>query len=191
MITTPIRKKEEIKILKQHFLNLREYRNYALFVVGINTALRISDLLKLKWIDVYDFEKNVYLSHIYVTEQKTKKISCVALNNNCMEALSLLKSYEQPILKSDFIFFSGNNKSRPISRNRAYNIIKKAATCNHIEGNISCHSLRKTFGYHAWKSGAPSALIMQIYNHSHIEITKRYLSIDQDDKDELFLSINL
>ena len=60
-----------------------------------------------------------------------------------------------------------------------------------MEGNISCHSLRKTFGYHAWKMGTPTALIMNIYNHSSIEITKRYLSIYQDDKDALYKSMNL
>lgn len=39
--------------------------------------------------------------------------------------------------------------------------------------------------------GVPPALIMSIYNHSSLEITKRYLSIDQDDKDEVFLNMNL
>ncbi len=51
--------------------------------------------------------------------------------------------------------------------------------------------MRKTFGYHAWKTGGQPALIMDIYNHSNIEITKRYLSIDQDERDNLFNKINL
>ena len=59
-----------------------------------------------------------------------------------------------------------------------------------IHGTV-INSLRKTFGYHAWKKGVPPALIMSIYNHSSIEITKRYLSIDQDDKDQVFLKMNL
>ena len=60
-----------------------------------------------------------------------------------------------------------------------------------MDGNISCHSMRKTFGYHAWKNGGQPALIMDIYNHSDIEITKHYLSIDQDEKDALFHKLNL
>lgn len=60
-----------------------------------------------------------------------------------------------------------------------------------IDGTISCHSLRKTFGYQAWKEGAEPALLMAVFNHSSYNITKRYLCIDQDDKDELFLKMNL
>ena len=51
--------------------------------------------------------------------------------------------------------------------------------------------MRKTFGYHAWNTGGQPALIMDIYNNSNIEITKRYLSIDQDERDNLFNKINL
>ena len=60
-----------------------------------------------------------------------------------------------------------------------------------MEGNISCHSLRKTFGYHAWKHGIQPALIMNLYNHSSMENTKRYLSIDQDERDSVYLNIEL
>ena len=81
--------------------------------------------------------------------------------------------------------------NHPIDRTYAFRIIKKAVSDLNLEGSISCHSLRKTFGYHAWKKGIPPALIMSIYNHSSIEITKRYLSIDQDNKDEVFLNMNL
>ena len=51
--------------------------------------------------------------------------------------------------------------------------------------------MRKTFGYHAWKKGIPPAVIMDIYNHSSIEITKAYLSINQDDRDDVYKKILL
>lgn len=191
MVTVPIRQKSDIEAMKNYYLSAKKYRDYALFVMGINTALRISDLLALMWGDVYDFPRKEYLHHIYVTERKTQKYTCIALNPSCIEALTILMAYSNPKSESEYIFYSGHNQCKHISRNCAYHIIKKAAEANHIEGNISCHSLRKTFGYHAWKTGIPPALIMEIYNHSSIQITKRYLSINQDDKDELFLQLNL
>lgn len=191
MTTTPIRRKEDIESLKSYFLKFHEYRNYAMFVIGINTALRISDLLELKWGDVWDFKGAHYKQHIYITEKKTGKRNCIAINTSSRKALELLKQEYKVSSPEEYIFFSGNNRYQHISRNRAYNIIKHAANYNCIDGNISCHSLRKTFGYHAWKCGTPPALLMNIYNHSNIEITKRYLSIEQDDKDELFQNMNL
>ena len=50
---------------------------------------------------------------------------------------------------------------------------------------------RSTFGYHAWKQGTPPALLMNIYNHSSYQITKRYLGIEQDDRDDVFKNISL
>lgn len=191
MVTTPIKRKEDIELLKEYFLRRNEYRNHALFVLGINTAMRISDLLQSKWEDVYDFHNIRYRKHIIVREQKTKKRNCIALNNSCIGALEIWKSDIKPESSKEFIFVTHKNRNNPISRNRAYHIIKEAALSNGLEGNISCHSLRKTLGYQAWKQGNPPALIMNIYNHSNMEITKRYLSIDQDDRDELYHSLNL
>ena len=191
MLTTPIRKKEDIESVKNYFLKGKKYRDYSLFIIGINTSLRISDILKLRWDDVYDFETKRFREHLVLREQKTGKINCIAINESCKGALTLQMEYKYPSLHNDYIFYSGNNNQKHISRNRAWHIIKKAAFDNRLDGNISCHSLRKTFGYHAWKSGGQPALIMEIYNHSNIEITKRYLSIDQDEKDYLFHKINL
>ncbi|MDR3348741.1 MAG: tyrosine-type recombinase/integrase, partial [Acidaminococcales bacterium] len=57
-------------------------------------------------------------------------------------------------------------------------------------GNIAPHSLRKTFGYHAWRENAPLALLMNIYNHSSFATTQRYLGITQDDRDRLYLKLD-
>lgn len=191
MLTTPIRKKEDINLIKEYYLKNGKYRDYALFVVGINTSLRISDILNMRWNDIYDFEYQRFKEHLFLIEQKTGKNTCIAINTSFKDAILLLMKHRMPLSQNDYIFCSSNNHEKHISRNRAWHIIKKAAEVNHLDGNISCHSLRKTFGYHAWKNGVPPALIMEIYNHSNIAVTKRYLSINQDEKDTLFHSINL
>lgn len=79
----------------------------------------------------------------------------------------------------------------PITRQCAYTIIKRAGKKLGFEETIACHSLRKTFGYQAWKKGVPPALLMSIYNHSSYEITKRYLGISQDERDQVFMKVIL
>lgn len=189
--TDPIRKPDDIQKLKQYFLEKDQIRNYTLITMGMNTSLRISDLLGLQWNEVYDFKKEKYRLHITIIEQKTGKRTIIAINDEVKHALELLRSSASHIAGDDYIFKSRIGANQPIGRVSAYKIIRDAVEDLGMEGTISCHSLRKTFGYHAWKKGVPPALIMSIYNHSSIEITKRYLSIDQDDKDEVFLDMNL
>lgn len=188
----PIKKTSEIELIKNYFLGKGKWRDYTLFVLGINTSLRISDLLSLKWHDVYNFDSKMFKKHLVITEKKTQKKNIIALNNHALDALETYSLHLSNLfLPEYYIFLNGSNKNVPIKRNRAYNIMRQAAKENGIEGVICCHSLRKTFGYHAWKKGVPSAIIMEIYNHSSMEVTKRYLSIDQDDKDDVFKNLLL
>lgn len=68
--TQPIRNTSDINLLKRYFLDRNEVRNYTLITLGVNTALRISDLLQLCWKEVYDFGKDQYHSHITIVEKK-------------------------------------------------------------------------------------------------------------------------
>ncbi|MCI9594348.1 MAG: tyrosine-type recombinase/integrase [Lachnospiraceae bacterium] len=189
--TQPIKNRKDIQKLKQYYLDRQQIRNYALVTLGMNTSLRIGDLLHLQWGDVYNFCNRSYCRHLKILEQKTGKSTQIALNKEVIQALKQLKKVQSPIANTDYLFRSREGDNRPISRIQAFRIIKHAAVELHLEGIISCHSLRKTFGYHAWKKGTPPAVIMTIYNHSSLEVTRRYLSIDQDDKDKVFLDMNL
>ena len=84
---------------------------------------------------------------------------------------------------------SQKGKNKAISRIQMYRIIKSAAKFLNIDGNISCHSLRKTFGYNAYKSGVSPAMLMELFNHSSFAVTRRYVGIDQDEKDKIFLEL--
>lgn len=189
--TQPIRKQEDVNKLKNYFLEKRQFRNYALLAAGLNTALRIGDILTLRWSDVYDFRRHRFYQYLYIREQKTQKTNQVYLNQSVLEALTLFMDDQKRIDHNGYIFTGQKAPYTHISRSQAYRIISNAAKKLGLEGHISCHSLRKTFGYHAWKEGAEPALLMNIYNHSSFQITKRYLGIDQEDKDYLFFKINL
>lgn len=191
----PIRSREELEKIKVYYrCQVPSPRNELLIVIGLNTALRISDLLSLQWKDVYDFERKSFREHICLTEKKTGKFSAIYMNSTIQNEL---KTYQRWLKKNgEIIFpekylFCHQNENVPISRVQAFRIIKKAADYNQIEGVISCHSLRKTFGYHAWKQGISPVLLMNIYNHSSFQVTQRYLGIEQDDRDEVFQKIHL
>lgn len=188
--TQPIRNKEELqKFLSYYKVVQPNTRNDTLITLGLYTALRISDILHLKWEDVYNFEKRFFLEHLLLREQKTQKINTIALNPHAIQALEVYRSVREP-KPSDYIFSKNTTPDIPLCRSQAYRIIKKAAMETLSETHISCHSLRKTFGYYAWKSGASPVLLMSIYNHSSFQITKRYLEIEQDDRDAIFIQTN-
>ena len=193
--TQPIKNLSALDSFKQYYLIQKpNERNHVLIILGLNTALRISDILDLRWKDVYDSEKKKIRNHLEIKEKKTGKTNVIALNSSSANALFHYKEcfFSKDIYDGErFLFESKRSANAPLSRSQAFRIIKEAAIAVGLENHISCHSLRKTFGYHAWKQGTPPALLMNIYNHSSYQVTKRYLCIEQDDKDEVFLKISL
>lgn len=186
--TQPIREKEALRKFMSYYQDVQpSMRNYALIVLGLHTALRISDILNLQWNDVYDFSEEKYRNHLFVHEKKTGKSSIIALNEHVKAALEALKKERALARPIDYIFTKNTDYTTSLSRSQAFRIIKKAAEESLHDKNISCHSLRKTFGYHAWKQGTPPALLMDIYNHSSYQVTKRYLGIEQDERDSIFM----
>lgn len=193
--TQPIKSTEALNRFKNYyFLQKPKPRNATLIILGLNTALRISDILMLKWQDLYDEQTETMKKYLEVVEQKTKKTRIIALNSSVRSALMDYLEFsfqEKGYKKEQYLFPSQKGKNEPISRSQAYRIICTAAKASGLNKHISCHSLRKTFGYHAWKQGTPPALLMDIYNHSSYHITKRYLGIEQEERDEVYLKISL
>ena len=187
----PIREQQELERFKNYYVYVKpNIRNYTLLCLGLNTALRISDMLALKWEDVYDFEQEKFRCHIQLSEQKTGKYSRIYMNKNVIETLA---HYKDTVTKKKTItgqlhLFEGYHGTS-LSRVQAWRIIKQAAEACRLPGVVSPHSMRKTFGYQAWQHGIAPVMLMEIYNHSSFEITKRYLGIQQDDRDEVFRNI--
>ncbi len=142
----------------------------------------------MQWSDVYDEERQEFRTRIYVTEKKAKKEREIPLHPHILGALR--QCY--PHRRGKYIFASNRKEDKAISRVQAWRIIHAAVVALGICGKIACHSLRKTWGYHAWNSGKVSpVVIMEIYNHSSYEVTRRYLGVAQDDLDEAYLGMEL
>ena len=186
--TQPIRDKQQIRALAGYFLKKGELRNHVLIMLGVHTALRISDLLRISWNDVYDFENGRVRTRIDIIEKKTRKLRSISLNKDAVRALS---RYAASSAKNGRCLFENAKTGMAISRIQAYRLIRAAAESLKFKIRVSCHSLRKTLGYHAWKNNVPLPVIMDIYNHSSFSVTMRYLGVTQDDKDAVYLGLSL
>lgn len=165
----PIRDKEKIKLVKI-ILKKTGFRNYLLFLLGINSGLRISDISKLKVCDVRGKK------HIEIKEQKTGKYKKFLIADSYKLTL-----FEYIIDKKDNDWlFPSQRGDKPITRIQAYRIISIACEKAGINSRIGTHTLRKTFGYHFYKEKKDIALLQSIFNHSSPSVTLRYIGINQD-----------
>lgn len=183
----PIRDKKKIDLIKK-LLKAQNPRDHVLFVLGINSGLRISDLLKLKVSDVVD-EKGKIRDRISIREKKTGKSKDFPLGRNARKAIGeYLDSVE---LDNDTPLFQSKKGNGAISRVQAYRILNNAARNVGIKDKIGTHTLRKTFGYHAYKAGYDLSQIQKLLNHSSPGVTLRYIGITQDQLDEIYMRLDL
>lgn len=205
----PIKSKEHIAAMKsalKHGYGVKQgsLRDWTLFILGINSGLRISDLLRLTVEDVVNRDR------ITIKEQKSARVAKdgkpakagktkdFPLSSNCVDAINEYLSTTK--LSSGSLFPSRklgeHGISQPISRQQAYDIINGAALHTKIitkknSMKIGCHSLRKTFGYHAYNSGVPIETIQKLMNHSSSSTTLAYIGITRQSMDDVYTGLNL
>ncbi len=181
MTVEPIRDRSKIKKL-YHYLHGKDPKYGLIFKFGLNTGLRISDILPLKIKDIF-MENGDFHDYLVIKEKKTKKEKKIKLNDTLRKNI---QSYiiNDKFLYDDYLFPS--KKGTYIGRIQAYRVLKEAAVLIGIE-NFGTHSLRKTWGYWTYKMSKYNiGLIMDTFNHSSQNITLRYIGVNQDQKDELY-----
>lgn len=114
-------------------------RNYMLIDLGLNTALRIEDLIQLTVND------QIRRGYIDIHEFKTKRNKPFQLNKRITEELNGY-IYRNELIDGEYLFSSRNGYNRPMTRQQAYNLLQDLAKDLGIVKRIGCHSLRKTFG---------------------------------------------
>jgi len=180
-LVQPIRDREIIKQVKD-ILKRNGYRDYLLFVAGVNTGLRISDLLTLKVSDVRNKD------HVVIKEKKTGKPKRFLING-CFK--QNLDGYINSMSDDEYLFQSRNGNNKPITRMQAYRIINDACKQVGIKDQIGTHTLRKTFGYHHYQQYKDVAILQDIFNHSAPSVTLRYIGINDDMKDKTMQDFEL
>ncbi|MBU2700100.1 integrase [Sporomusaceae bacterium BoRhaA] len=177
----PIRSKQQIDAVKS-YLKDQNLRDWLLFVLGINSGLRISDLLLLKINDVKTKDR------IVIREKKTGKIKDFPISDTCKKTIN---EYLTNINGDSEWLFKSKKGNHPITRIQAYRIMNQAARAVGIKEAIGTHTLRKTFGYWAYKSGADITRIQKLLNHSAPSVTLAYIGITKDELDNIYINLNL
>lgn len=164
----PIRSPELVEDVADYLRDWNE-RNYIMYMMGIYSGLRISDILRLKIRDVKG------RNSISLRERKTGKQRIFEINPILKRALD---DYCQGKDPDDYLIKSREQYNRPITRSMAYKILRVAADEFGIE-SMGTHTLRKTFGYHFYNQTKDVVTLQKIFNHSHPGVTLRYIGIEQ------------
>lgn len=165
----PIRSLEKIEDMKWSLKKWCGERDYIMFLMGINTGLRVSDLLEFK---IHDIKRK---NKITIIEGKTKKPRDIYLTNIYDD----LNNYVDTIEGTKWLFPSRKG-DKAISRIQAYRQLNKAADMVDIPDGIGTHTMRKTFGYWHYKQFKDVAELQLILNHSHPQITLDYIGITDE-----------
>jgi len=182
----PIRDWEKIQEMKSLLIDEQKYRDWLMLVLGLNFALRISDLLKIRVSDVYD--PDMYpRNRLILREKKTNKENFLAITNSSRDALLDYVKYTRINFSDDYLFKSRKGGNRSIDRIQAYRILNQIAEKVGLSDiNVGTHTLRKSWGYHAYKRFNLSLDdIMLKLNHQSIQSTKRYVGLTADEKSDI------
>lgn len=172
----PLRDPEQIEKMKEA-LRKKGEKYYMMFVIGINTGLRISDIQKLKVSDVLGQD------HMQIREKKTDKFKRQLINGKLQKEIAdyIDRTGKGP---GDYLITSQKGKNQPLSRVQAYHVLNQAAQECGIQDRIGTHTMRKTFGYWHYKRYHDIAILQDIFNHSSPSVTLRYIGINDDIKDK-------
>lgn len=165
-------------------------RDYALFVVGINTNLRASDLLNLRIGQVWGLKA---MQDFEIREQKTKKLRRLTMNEACVEALDRLldsmgaEHWANPADELEKPIFKGKFSREPISVSYLNRMVKRWCARIGLKGNFGSHTLRKTWGYHQRVTfGVELPVLTECFNHATQKQTLTYLCIQPEEIKSVF-----
>lgn len=164
----PLRTPAEIDAMKHALYELGGERDRFLFTFGINTGLRISDIVPLR---VRDVRSRPYVDIIEKKTKKTRRVHLLAIQPDIV-------MYCQDMADGQFLFPSRNGGH--IGTVQAYRILVRAGELIGRD-DIGSHSLRKSFGFHYYQRTKDIATLMEIFSHSSASITKRYIGIRDEE----------
>jgi integrase len=178
ILVDPIRSIDDIKEIKE--LLRDNPLKLCLFVLGINTGLRASDILSIRAGEVRGVPA---MGEIVVKEKKTSNLRRITLNHACVEAISVLLASDN--YRDDYFLFNGQRGRFTVSTVGAW--VKKWCRQCGVKGHFASHSMRKTFGFHqrmTFGVGLPE--LMKVFGHSSEQQTLAYIGIQPEDIQNIY-----
>lgn len=207
----PLMSIEEIDSIKGYYRSIIEnakterqrkwgYLHLTIFIVGISTGLRISDLIKLKLQQVF-CQDGSFQCGIRVKMKKTNEYITFFLNRSAKKAiLEYVEELKIDVMSDKYLFPSrqqgrGAGESIPIGDRAVGTALKQAAKSCGINRNINTHTLRKTFSRFqiiAHKDDVNFLISLQkLLGHNSIESTMAYAGFEDDKNEQYFNDVNL
>lgn len=160
--------------------------------IGVNTALRISDLLSLRMTDVKSLDPKQ--PSLKLKEQKTGKIRKIVINRAALTVMQRrLKSYPKNkwLFQSEALNLGRRHPAQAINRRSVSRVFEQVGQRIAPKVALGTHSMRKTRGYAMHKAGRTIESIAKVLNHSSPSVTMRYIGLVQQDIDESYTDFEL
>lgn len=197
----PLTDNECEMMIQQLGSNRTGTRDVAMFTLGIQTGLRISELLGLKIGDIY--KGNGIVEHLAVKALKDGENRVIRIvQRTRLAVLPWLNELQRfgYMRGTDYLFQSRTGANKPLSVQAAWAIIKRAASSLELPGKVSTHSMRKTYARKAHnffidectEQGRPYDVIgecQQALGHRQIDSTLHYLSFTKDGTDRFIMKV--
>lgn len=178
----PIRNLKDIARIKRKLAS--KPRDLAIFVIGINTNLRASDLRKIKVGQVRHLKPGDMFD---LKEKKTSKHRGITINPAVYEAIQNLLN-TMPDAQNDNYLFPSRKGGGALTVSYLNALVKGWATEIGLKGNFGSHTLRKTFGYiHRTEFGTDIPTLMELFNHSSQKQTLNYLGIQPQEIQDAYM----
>lgn len=186
MTVQPIRSEATIRAIKgiiSKDKTANASRNMLLWIIGTNTGLRISDILKLKLRDVLD-NKGEVRELLELVEQKTKRPRAIEIRPPVKREIEKFLKDTGAYDLNEYLFKDRRkgkeDNNKPITRVRAWQMINDWGRKAGVTYRIGTHTLRKVFGTFAFKAGIDLVYISEELGHRNVAVTRRYLGITKE-----------
>jgi integrase len=196
---SPIKDKTDIRMIAK-FLVKRGYEREAhLLIIGCNAALRYSDLRMIRFDQIIHSAKDDGTAYIeQIVEKKTSKLKRLVLNKTAMQYINLrhtalLELGHDPI----YVFQGTGNRVKanpaPISRSHINKVFQYAREELNLDFRLSSHSLRKSFGFHAYNGGKgiDIKVLQKLFNHSSELDTFTYIGVSAQRVQEAYIDAEI